>query len=267
MEEREKIIMSAVLTFVVLIVGFLLLYFLILKKPEPSDAAEKISSEDVAKAEVETGEKEGKLEPVEPVDVELDESDTFIRGMAEELSNKPTFKEWLETKNVIRRFVAAVDNIANGLSPRQQIDFFKPRGKFKAVTRKGTLYPDTSSYKRYDVVADVFVSLDANAAVQYFRRFKPLIQEAYKELGYPNTDFQVTLAAAIEELLSVPVLDDPLALEREVLSYKIADQDLENLSEAQKHLLRMGPENVRKIQTKLREMAYELRMLRKKEIP
>jgi len=38
----------------------------------------------------------------------------------------------------------------------------------------------------------------------------------------------------------------------------MADEDLENLSDAQKHLLRMGPQNTRKIQNKLWEMAVAL---------
>jgi hypothetical protein len=36
------------------------------------------------------------------------------------------------------------------------------------------------------------------------------------------------------------------------------DPDLENLTAAQKHLLRMGPENIRVIQAKLREIAQAL---------
>lgn len=38
----------------------------------------------------------------------------------------------------------------------------------------------------------------------------------------------------------------------------LVDPDLENLSLAQKHLLRMGQDNVRTIQAKLREMAQTL---------
>lgn len=266
MEEKEKIVMSAVLIFAVLIIGFLLLYFLILKKPESTGSPQQTPVEKVETREGEAGEETQKLEPVETVDAELEESDPVVRGLSDQLSKKPVLDKWLETKNIIRRFTAAVDNIANGLSPRHQIGFFKPAGDFTAVKRGGTFYPDPESYERYNVVADVFVSLDTEAAVRQFRRFKPLIQEAYAELGYPNTDFQITLAAAIEELLAVPVLEDRLALEKKVVSYKITAEELENLSAAQKHLLRMGPENVRKIQAKLREFAYELRMLRKEKM-
>jgi hypothetical protein len=39
-----------------------------------------------------------------------------------------------------------------------------------------------------------------------------------------------------------------------VLTYAFANQDLEQLSGAQRHLVRMGPDNARKIQAKLRKL-------------
>jgi hypothetical protein len=59
-------------------------------------------------------------------------------------------------------------------------------------------------------------------------------------------------------LLQTPVIEDKIYLSRDVLTYTFVDSRLENLRPAQKHLLRMGPENVRKIQEKLRELAVEL---------
>jgi hypothetical protein len=49
-----------------------------------------------------------------------------------------------------------------------------------------------------------------------------------------------------------------MVVKKGVVTYIYADSRLENLSEAQKHLLRTGPENVRIIQEKLREIALEL---------
>ena len=116
---------------------------------------------------------------------------------------------------------------------------------------------DPDSYARYDPVANVFSSLDPEETVILFRRFKPVIDEAYSELGYPDKDFEGTLNKAINELLAVPVVKDVL-LESKVISYGMVDPKLENLSEAQKHLLRMGHENVKKIQQKLRELKSAL---------
>jgi hypothetical protein len=83
------------------------------------------------------------------------------------------------------------------------------------------------------------------------------MQEAYKDLGYPDTDFDTTLIRAIVEMLQVPVVKDIL-LEKKVVSYAMVDPELEGLSQAQKHLLRMGPENILRIQSKLRDLAQAL---------
>ncbi len=90
------------------------------------------------------------------------------------------------------------------------------------------------------------------------KEFNPLFQEAYRELGYPQGDFQVVLIQAMKELLKVPVVDGEIQVKEAVVSYWLVDDTLEDLSDAQKHLLRMGPQNTRKIQKKLQEMALLL---------
>jgi hypothetical protein len=190
--------------------------------------------------------------------VELDKSDDFVRQLAKEISTHPLLVEWLQSKGLIRRFVAAVDNIANGLSPRAHIDFFKPSGEFATVKRGDIYVADPDGYGRYQKVVDVFVSLDSAQCVSLFRTMKPLCQEAYRDLGYPDQDFEQTILRAIVELMGTPVVEGNIYLQKAVLNYVILDPALENLSDAQKHLLRMGPENVGAIEAKLREMALAL---------
>ncbi len=190
--------------------------------------------------------------------VGLDESDDLVRRLAAEISTHPRLSEWLESKDLIRRFVAAVDNIANGLSPRAHIDFFQPPGQFETVERGGFTIADPDGYDRYHTVVDVFVSLDTRQCVSLFRSMKSLCQEAYRDLGYPDQDFEQTILRAIVELMGTPVVEGPIYLEKAVLNYVILDPALENLNDAQKHLLRMGPANVGAVQAKLREMALAL---------
>ena len=194
----------------------------------------------------------------EPIQVELAESDGVVRDLAQEISSHPEFAAWLGSKNLISKFTAAVDNIAQGSIPRAQIDFFKPKGRFRTFIRGGRYYVSPASYARYNLVANVFNSLDVADCVKLYRQMKPAIQEAFRELGYPEENFQNTLILAIHELLKVPVVEKDIPLESRVISYTIADSRLEKLSESQKSLLRMGPENVRKIQAKLREFGLAL---------
>jgi len=188
----------------------------------------------------------------------LKESDDWFRKRIKDFGSYPKLAEWLKVNDLIRRITAAVDNIADGQSPRPHLKFLAPSKGFAVVKKQEKLYLNPQSYRRYDLVAEAFASLDAHETVRVFREIKPLFQEAYRELGYPNEDFQNTLIRAIRELLGTPIVEGDIVLELGVVTYQMADEDLEDLSDAQKHLLRMGPQNVRKIQSKLREMALAL---------
>ncbi len=255
-KQGKKIIKMIGRACLVLAIGAALYYFLFYNKkgekaakmpePQPASVAEKAvpPSEQAAAAQ---------LPPVE-----LDKSDDLVRQLAKEISSHPSIPVWLRSDQLIRRFVASVDNLANGLSPRPHIDFFIPAGDFKIIKKGNLYYADPDGYSRYNPVVDVIISLDSKQCVYVFRSLKPLFQEAYRDLGYPDQDFQETFFKAIVELLKTPVLEGDVLLERTVVSYVMADPKLEDLSEAQKHLLRMGPENVGAIQTKLREIALAL---------
>jgi hypothetical protein len=54
------------------------------------------------------------------------------------------------------------------------------------------------------------------------------------------------------------VVEGPVELKEKIVSYQFADPGLEGLRPAQKHFLRMGPGNVRKVQAKLRQLAQAL---------
>ena len=188
----------------------------------------------------------------------LRDSDEWLRKKLKDLSPYPKLAEWLKVNDLIRRITAAVDNIAHGTSPRAHLKFLTPNKSFTVVEKGEDLYLNPQSYRRYDLVADVFASLDANGSVRIFREIKPLFQEAYQELGYPNQDFQETLIQAIKELLGTPIVKGDIAVVQAVTTYQMVDENLEDLDDAQKDLLRMGPQNIRKVQNKLREMALAL---------
>jgi len=196
--------------------------------------------------------------PLPGIPMTLADSDDWVRKKVLELSTQPRWQEWLMNKNLIRRITAAVVNIAEGNSPRKHFGFLGSHVPFSALKKDDKLYVDPASYGRYDFLASVMASLDAAKTTGMFKEFNPLFQEAYKELGYPQGDFQIVLIQALKELLKVPVVDGEIQLKEAVVSYWMVDDTLEDLSDAQKHLLRMGPQNTRKIQKKLQEMALLL---------
>jgi hypothetical protein len=202
------------------------------------------------------------VEPaVEPIEVDLDKSDDLVRELVRKLSSNPGLSRWLVTDHLIRRFVSIVDVIANGGSPRRDVNFVDFKGEFKVEEAGGEVFLDPNTYRRYNRIADIFVSLDTDGCVTLYRQLRQPIRQAYSDLGYPEEDFNATLKKAILELLQTPIVENRIYLKKDVLTYKIADPELEQLSRAQKHLLRMGPDNMRAVQSKLREIAQKLGFL------
>ena len=251
--EENKRVLAVVIGFFILIAVIIAVYYLFIReKGEEMPKVPEVVEEAVIPVESEEPEEE-LIKPIEVLKVELDESDKLMRKLAAELSSRPELAKWLLTKDIIRKFVAAVDNIANGQSPRKNIDFFNP-GKFFPLKKEGVCYLDPAGFKRYSPVANVFVSLDSEGCIRLYKQLKSALQEAYKDLGYPDKDFNITLFQAIDELMKVPVIEEDVALEEKLMSYVMVDPELEKMSEAQKHLFRMGPVNIRKIKAKLKEL-------------
>lgn len=253
MEEKRKVVVTGLVFLGLLIIGGGLYYFLVLDRfHEPAKAQ---AAETVPGLADESGAAAG-AEERSPV--ALNDSDAYVRANVQGLSSLPAFAAWLRADGLVRRFVAVVDNVANGASPRPHLEFLEPEKEFTTVKKGRLLRIDPASYGRYDTAADVFNSLDTALSVNAYRSLRPLIRDAYRELGYPTQDFQDTLVRAIGELLGVPIVRGAVTVEKRVLTYVIADRTLEELSPPQKHLLRMGPENVEIIQSKLREFAAAL---------
>jgi len=199
---------------------------------------------------------------------ELAHSDALVRRGASALSSRPQLETWLQANDLIRRFVVAIDNLAEGKTPRKHWSPLAPSAHFE-VLREPTLpgnpeeeryLIDPSSWDRYNPLAEVFASLDVERAVALYTRLEPLFDQAYRELGYPDGRFRNALFEAIDELLRTPtgVGTDEVPLRRKVLGYAYRDPQLEGLSAAQKQLLRAGPGNVPRVQRKLRQLARAL---------
>jgi len=189
----------------------------------------------------------------------LKTSDAVVRELAAGLSSNPKLAAWLVNDDLIRRFTASVNNIAAGMSPRAHLEFLRPKEGFEVDRRGGdVLVIDEHSYHRYDLPSAVFSSLDTEGTVALYRELKPLIDEAYREIAPPGRSFDDRLQAALDHMLAVPVVDGPTQVLERVVTYAWADDELEAMSGAQRHLLRMGPDNVRKIQSKLSELKVAL---------
>src|SRR5215468_3186406 len=65
----------------------------------------------------------------------LAESDAFVRARAAGASARPEFAAWLAGEGLVTRFVAAVDAVANGETPRSELPELVPHEPFRAAER------------------------------------------------------------------------------------------------------------------------------------
>jgi hypothetical protein len=192
-------------------------------------------------------------------DHDLSLSDEVVRAMVGELSSHPALASWLLSDRLVRRFAEAVEMVAAGMSPVDQLEFLRPDTPFVVHRRQGRLVIAPSSFRRYDLAAEVFVSIDSEGAVALLRRLEPHLGELHAELAWYDGDFEDRLVEAMDHLLEVEVPEGPMVVRAGVLTYAYADHRLEDLSDAQRHLLRMGPTNATRVQAKLRQLRAELR--------
>ena len=195
------------------------------------------------------------LDEEEPLELPpLSASDELIRDLAAGLSEHPRLASWLVTDDLVRQFVAAVVDLAGGLSPSSRVEFLVPEEEFPVVESGDEIRMDPVGYRRYDVLTETFTSLDTNGTAELYRTLYPLFEEAYAELGIPDGNFADAMSLAVENVLSAEIPSGPFELQPNEAIYEFEDLSLESRSPAEKHLIRMGPENARRVQTKLSEV-------------
>jgi hypothetical protein len=187
----------------------------------------------------------------------LDQSDPLVRRLFGAISSHSRVAAWLTTDNLIRNFVVVVTNVAEGRSPAPRLRTLGPAGRFRVMTVGNEQFAAAANYDRYNQIADAVDSVAPDGAVRLYSTLKPRIEDANRELGNTET-FDRTLERAIAVLLEVPIIEGNVRIEPHEAVYRFEDPVLERLTAPQKHLLRMGPRNVRLIQSRLREVGLAL---------
>ena len=195
-----------------------------------------------------------------PIDLPpLDQTDALVRRLVAALSSHPRVAAWLTTNSLISNFTVVVANTAEGATPAKHLGALKPPSSFSFIVRGDDKRIDARSYERYDGLAAAATSIDPAGAARLYSALKPRIEEAYRELGQPDTPFDRTLERAIVQLLETPIVEgSPRVKIRGGTGYAYVDPGLEGLTAAQKQLLRAGPANVQTIQASLRAIALAL---------
>ncbi|MGM8226696.1 DUF3014 domain-containing protein [Cellvibrio sp. ARAG 10.3] len=204
-----------------------------------------------------------KPEPQEEPLPELSNSDQYVLDAFSKLAaGAPAL---IVPEEVIRKFVRAVNAVEEGKVVHEYRPLVSPAPPFQ-VERDGTVEEQQvqqytlsrENYQRYDKYVATFAAIDAEALASLYKRFYPLLEEAYREMGLKKGNFHTVMLGAIDNLLAAPVVDGDVLLVRPKVFYQYADPALEKLPASHKLLLRMGPENTRRIQESLRSLRAEL---------
>ncbi len=195
-------------------------------------------------------------EPVEEEPEPLDTSDPAIKASLIESSSagEDTVNRMIVNEGLLQRFVVTVTNLANDeMAPNHQL-LTPPEQHFRVYSQAGKQWIDAASYKRYTPYVDILESFDNEALLSVYDIYKADIQAKYAEIGDPDQNFDEVLVDAFDQLLDTPEVPVPVEVYTDSVAYKYADERLENLNEPQKQLLRTGPDNMRRIKAKLREL-------------
>ncbi|MFW2456780.1 DUF3014 domain-containing protein [Methyloversatilis discipulorum] len=156
--------------------------------------------------------------------------------------------------DIVRRIVVTVDNLPREKVARRLMPVKPVPGPTATAGSGDTLVLDESNAARYRTYIHLVDTVPTAAVVDAYVRNYPAFQQRYVELGYPDGYFNNRLVEVIDHLLAAPELAGPLRLAQPKVLYTFADPELEKLSEGQKIMLRMGPDNAARVKAKLREI-------------
>lgn len=188
----------------------------------------------------------------------LKDSDAPLGTELGALFGADNIARYLVPDAIVRRLVASVDNL-----PRRKISErlrpLKPLGGSFVVQRstandEETIALAAENYARYEPLVKLLQAADTQQLAATYKRFYPLFQQQYEELGFPDQYFNDRLVAVIDHLLQTPEVAEPVKLVQPNVFFEFADPALEARSSGQKMLLRMGPQNAAAVKAKLKEL-------------
>lgn len=191
-------------------------------------------------------------EVVEPT--ALDNIDKF--------SDLDFISNYLIPDDLLRSTIVFIDNFSRGDFIVRFSPITAPRASFTVEKQDNNkLYIDPISYERYDDYTLYIESIDSKLLIESYIALQSIINDTYAEISRPGVNFLLPLNQAIEVVLSTPVIHEAIELKSPSVMYVFADPELEKLNDAQKLMLRFGPNNLNIIKHKLRVIQIELETL------
>ncbi|MEJ8837230.1 DUF3014 domain-containing protein [Ramlibacter sp. AN1133] len=172
---------------------------------------------------------------------------------------------FLQTDGFARRAVATIDSLGREHSPVAAWPVLPTGGRFTVEERPDGPVIAADNASRYTPFVLLVGTLDVERAAKMYRRMYPLLQQAYRELGFGDRYFNDRVIEVIDLLLATPEpaeaprlqltqVKGPIPSTRPWVRYEFADPGLQGLAAGQKILVRVGPVNERRLKAKLAEL-------------
>lgn len=183
----------------------------------------------------------------------LADSDGPVLDAVSGLFNGDPVLALLLRDHLVQRVVTHIDNLDKPSVPTPAMAVRAVPGSLQVDSGDGTAHIAAANAERYAPYVTAFTALDAAAVGRAYVRFYPLLQQAYAELGRPDSYFNDRLVAVIDHLLQTPDAARPLAVERDDHGrYRFVDASLQARSVGQKLLLRMDAGQAQAVKAQLR---------------
>jgi len=191
-------------------------------------------------------------EPAAPPLPPLAASDDLMREQLAAAGVGPQLAALDGSENLLETSAALIDGFSRGIVLRKLLPVARPAEAFTVQQRDGRTFMNPASYRRYDKYAQAIAAVDTGVLVENFHRLRPLYEQAYVQLGLKPEEFDNAVIRMLDRIIATPEIEQPIELTRKSVMYRYADPQLEQLSAVQKQLLRMGPDNTRRIKTQAR---------------
>jgi hypothetical protein len=185
-------------------------------------------------------------------------SDTTMQNTLADLFGPASLGKVFYEDAIIHRFVTTVDNLPRKAIPSRNLPVKPIAGPLATSAKDDNISISADNASRYTPYVRMAETIDAKSLVSAYVHFYPLIQQDYRDLGYPKGYFNDRLIEAIDDLLAAPEVKDSLQVVQPKVLYQYADPELEARSAGQKIMIRMGNENAAKVKAKLQEIRREL---------
>jgi hypothetical protein len=169
----------------------------------------------------------------------------------------PALAQWLTPDEQVRKWVAAVDQIAVGRLPRDHRPLNYPMAPFQVKHDGKWLVLDTANYQRGSELINVITEISPALLARYYYVWYAELDKAYLEIG-GRGGFDKRLRAAIKQLRAVQPLKSPPELIRPGVYYRYANARLEHATDVEKWLWRLGPANAKRLQDYLGKFEKQL---------